>query len=71
MKMLPVFLLLVLFTGCASFSEKHSRTLLLDRSTGEIQECTVDKWRMDSSYKKYQECIRSFEQQGYTVWNQY
>lgn len=71
MTRLPVLFLLLFLVGCASFSEKHSRTLLLDRSTGEIKECTVDAWRTDSSYGKYQECIRSFEQQGYTIWNQY
>jgi hypothetical protein len=71
MPKLPVLCLLLFLAGCASFSEKHSRTLLMDRSTGEIMECTVDAWRTDSSYEKYQECIRAFEQQGYTIWNQY
>ncbi|BDD89338.1 hypothetical protein DPPLL_37030 [Desulfofustis limnaeus] len=62
---------LLLCVSCASFSEKHSRTLLLNRNTGEIKECTVDRWRTEQSYKAYQECIGSYEKQGYSIWNQY
>ncbi len=64
-------LLLFCCVGCASFSEKHSRTLLLNRNTGEIKECTVDRWRTAHSYQAYQECIGSYEKQGYAIWNQY
>jgi uncharacterized protein YxeA len=62
---------ILLVSGCASFTEKHSRTLLMNRSTGERQECTVDKWRTQGSYEKYKECIKSYEEQGYTVWSHY
>jgi len=68
---MTALLFLLTVAGCASFTEKHSRTLLMDRSTGDIKECTVDIWRTQVSYQKYQECIQSFEKQGYTVWNQY
>lgn len=65
------FVLLLVVAGCASFTEQHSRTLLMDRNTGEMKECTVDVWRNQSSYDTYQECIRSYEKDGYTIWNQY
>lgn len=68
---LVAVLLMLGIAGCASFTEKHSRTLLMNRSNGEIKECTVDAWRNDDSYERYQECIRDLEKQGYTVWNQY
>jgi hypothetical protein len=62
---------IILVTGCASFTEEHSRTLLMNRSTGERKECTVDKLRTQKSYDKYKECIQSYEEQGYTIWSQY
>ena len=62
---------IILVSGCASFTEKHSRTLLMDRATGEMKECTVDKWRIQKSYDNYRECIKAYEEQGYTVWSQY
>ena len=65
------FSAILLLSGCASFSAEHSRTLLMDRSSGEMKECTVDKWRTRESYGKYMECISAFEQQGYEVWSQY
>jgi len=27
--------------------------------------------RNEQAYKKYQECIRTLEEQGYTIWSQY
>jgi len=58
-------------SGCASFQAEHHRTLLLDRSTGETRECTVAMKRTEKAYEAYHECIRSFEEQGYSVWSQY
>lgn len=67
-----ICLLLAFFTaGCASFNAEHSRTLLMDRKTGEMQECTVDKLRTIASYEKYKACIKDFEGKGYTLWSQY
>ena len=63
--------LLIFVSSCATFTEKHSRTLLMDRSTGEMEECVVDKWRNALSYEKYHACIENFEQKGYTIWSQY
>lgn len=62
---------LLLLSSCASFTEEHSRTLMIDRSTGEMKECMVDRWRVAQSYEKYRECINSLERQGYTIWSQY
>ncbi len=64
-------LLALLAAGCASFTEEHSRTLLMDRKTGEMKECTVDKLRTVESYEKYKACIKDFEEKGYTLWSQY
>ncbi len=71
MRYLIACALMALVAGCSSFTEKHSRTLLLDRTTGEIKECTVDAWRSAKSYETYQDCIRSYETQGYSIWSQY
>ena len=69
---LYIFLIVSLFLfGCASFEAEHSRTLLMDRSTGEMKDCTVGLARNKGAYDKYEECIRSFEEQGYTIWSQY
>ena len=57
--------------GCASFQAEHSRTLLMDRATGEMKDCTVGMARNKKAYEKYEQCIRSYEEQGYTIWNQY
>jgi hypothetical protein len=61
----------LLFVGCASFQAEHSRTLLMDRKTGEMKDCTVGMARSKGAYEKYEECIRSHEEQGYTIWSQY
>lgn len=68
-----VILLLVscFISGCASFQAEHHRTLLLDRATGETKECTVAMKRTETAYGEYEACIRSYEEQGYTVWSQY
>ena len=69
-----LFILLVVsycLAGCASFEAEHSRTLLMDRSTGETKDCTVSMARSKEAYKKYEECIKSYEEQGYTIWSQY
>jgi hypothetical protein len=71
MKILIGVLVLLLFAGCASFTEKHSRTVLMDRSTGERQECTVAMVRSAAAYEEYKECIRSYEAQGYSIFGQY
>ena len=60
-----------LLVGCASFEAEHSRTLLMDRKTGEMKDCTVSMARNKAAYDKYEECIRAFEAQGYTIWSQY
>ncbi len=70
---LPILfvLLTTLVSGCASMGAKHSRTILMNRQTGERQECTVGMMRSRESYQQYEECIAAFEKQGYTVWGQY
>ena len=69
-----LFIILVLsffFVGCASFEAEHSRTLLMDRKTGETKDCTVGMARNTGAYEKYEECISSLDEQGYTIWSQY
>ena len=71
MRVLILLLTAALAAGCASFAAKHSRTIMMNRQTGERQECTVDMMRTQVSYQRYEECIASFEKQGYTIWGQY
>lgn len=71
MSRLIVLLLVMVMSGCASFTEEHSRTLLMDRSTGERKECTVDMMRSKESYDKYKACIEKYEAEGYKIWSQY
>lgn len=67
-----IFLLIMsLAAGCTAFTTKHSRTLLLDRTTGETKECTVSISRSNKAYEAYEECIRAFEAHGYSIWSQY
>jgi hypothetical protein len=66
-----LLLLLTLVVGCASMGAKHSRTILMNGQTGERRECTVDMMRTQKAYQQYEECIASFEEQGYTIWGQY
>jgi len=67
-----IFATLMLFvSSCASFTEPHSKTLLMNRNTGEFKDCTVDRWRSKESYEVYKNCIKTFEKEGYTIWNQY
>ena len=43
----------------------------MDRATGETKDCTVSMVRNKVAYQKYEECIRAYEAQGYTIWSQY
>lgn len=65
------FLTLMLLSGCAAVTAKHSRTILLNRDTGERVECTVDMLRTQVAYQRYEECISTYESKGYTIWGQY
>lgn len=72
--MKPTFTLLLalmLLSGCAAVVADHSRTILLNRETGERVECTVDMLRTQVAYERYKECISSYEDEGYTIWGQY
>lgn len=71
MRLLIFFVVAFFFVGCASFEAEHSRTLLMNRSTGEMKDCTVGLARSKGAYEKYEECISSLEEQGYTIWSQY
>lgn len=71
MQKLTCLLFVLLLAGCTAFTTKHSRTLLMDRATGETKECDVKISRTNKAYEEYQACIRSYEEQGYTVWSQY
>lgn len=71
MARLTCLLLILFLSGCASFTEDHSRTIFIDYSTGERRECTVDMMRTKASYDKYRECIKDTEAQGYQIWSQY
>lgn len=71
MRILIFLLALALSNGCASVTAKHSRTILMNRTTGERQECTVDMLRTQVAYQRYKDCIKSYEDQGYTIWGQY
>lgn len=71
MRFFIVLAVSIFFVGCASFEAEHHRTILMDRSTGETKGCTVGMARNQKAYDKYEECIRSLEAQGYTVWSQY
>jgi len=66
-----LLLLITLTAGCASMGAEHSRTILINRDTGERQECTVDMMRSNESYQKYEECVATFKAEGYTIWGQY
>ena len=71
MRLLYCLLLMMLLSGCASMTAEHTRTLLIDRSTGEMMECTVDKWRSEESFKRYDQCVLDYQKQGYEIWSQY
>lgn len=64
-------LLIIVLSGCASFTEEHSRTILVNYSTGDTKECAVDMMRTKASYDKYRECIKTIEDQGYQIWTQH
>jgi hypothetical protein len=64
-------LLFIVLSGCASFTEEHSRTILINYSTGDTQECAVDMMRTKESYDKYRECIKRVEDQGYKISTQH
>ena len=65
-----VLIAVLLLAGCKAYTAKHNRTILMN-STGERQQCEVDKLRSEASYNKYEECIKNYEAQGYKVWGQY
>ena len=71
MSRVTCLLLVLLLSGCATFIEDHSRTILMDRKTGETKDCTVDMLRTQIAYDRYETCIKGWEEQGYTIWGQF
>ena len=71
MRILVFLVVSFFFAGCTSFKAEHHRTLLMDRSTGETKGCEVGMARNEKAYEIYEKCIRTLEEQGYTVWSQY
>ncbi len=71
MRLLYCLFFFLLLTGCASMNAEHNTTILINRSTAERQECTVDKWRSKESYDKYNTCIQDHQKQGYEIYGQY
>ena len=71
MRPLRLMLILLLLSGCASMTAEHTKTLLMNRSTGEMKECTVDRWRTGESFKRYDQCVLDYQKQGYEIWSQY
>jgi hypothetical protein len=71
MRYLAALLVASAVTGCASFLEEHSHTMLIDYNTGETRTCEVGKLRTAVSYERYRDCIEDFKAQGYTVWSSY
>lgn len=71
MRIMILLMVTCFISGCASFKAEHHRTLLLDRATGETKECTVAMARSEKAYDEYEECIRTYEEEGYAVWSQY
>ena len=71
MRLILCLLFALLLSSCASLTAEHTRTLLIDRSTGEMKECNVDKWRSEESFKRYEQCVADFEKEGYEIWSQY
>ena len=63
--------IVLMLSACASMTAEHTRTLLIDRSTGEMKECNVDKWRSEESFNRYDQCVADYEKQGYEIWSQY
>lgn len=70
LRLIVLLLTMLLVTGCASVISKHSRTILMN-SEGDRQECNIDMLRTQMSKKRYEECITSYEEQGYKIWGQY
>jgi len=71
MRIVLLLIVVGMTTGCTAFKNEHSRTVLLDRKTGETRDCTVAISRTNAAYEKYEECIRTYEQEGYVIWSQY
>ena len=71
MRALICLLSVLLLSGCTAFTTEHSRTLLMDRTTGEMRECDVRRTRTNKAYEEYEACIQAYQEQGYTIWSQY
>lgn len=69
-RLIVLFLSLSLLPGCASVLSKHSRTILMN-AEGDRQECAIDMLHTQMSKKRYEECIKSYEEKGYKIWGQY
>ncbi len=61
-----VIVLLLFGGGCAS--DKPSRVILKHPETQDFVNCNVDKWESAQSYRTNEECIRTYEEQGYFIW---
>ena len=69
-RLIVLLVTMLLLPGCAAVIAKHSRTILMN-SEGDRQECSVDMLRTQVAYDRYEQCIETYEQQGYKIWGQY
>lgn len=68
MKLLCVLLLLC--SGCASYSGKKM-VILQDPKTMDFVECEViDQFVTPASYTKNEECVEGYKKQGFVVWGE-
>ncbi len=64
-----VFGLLITGGGCSMFIDKPKRVVLKHPQTLDFVNCNVDKWETTGSYRSNEECIRSYREKGYFIWD--
>lgn len=69
-RILYVWVMLLFLSGCASFSDKPSKVILQNPQTMEFVNCRVDEWGTSESYRKNEECVQSYIDQGFVIWGE-
>lgn len=61
---LPILVALL----CSCIPKKQELIILQHPETMDFEECRVADWGSKEAIKENEECVKSYKQQGYTIW---
>jgi hypothetical protein len=65
--MIPVIILL---SSCIANKEKSKVVIMQNPQTMDFQDCKVADWGSEEAFKNNEECVKTYQSQGYIIWGE-